>query len=110
MQMHTSGPSRVAPLGPRRFALQVTIEQSTHDKLRYAQQLLGHQVPTGDIARVLDLALGALISRHVTRLRLPTSRASSGSRGRCAPLRLDPHDEGAGREVKHPGNISRWKL
>src|SRR5260221_13084558 len=63
MQMHTSGPSRVAPLGPRRFALQVTIEQSTHDKLRYAQQLLGHQVPTGDIAKVLDRALDALISR-----------------------------------------------
>jgi len=30
--------------------LQLTMDGSTHDKLRYAQELLGHQVPDGDIA------------------------------------------------------------
>ena len=59
--LQRSGRSCVAPLGPGRFALQVTIGQGTHDRLRYAQQLLSHQVPSGDLAEVLDYALGALI-------------------------------------------------
>ena len=53
--------ARVAPLAPERFALQLTMSQSTHDKLRYAQALLSHQVPAGDIAEVLDRALDTLI-------------------------------------------------
>jgi 5-methylcytosine-specific restriction endonuclease McrA len=52
---------KVAPLAPQRFALQLTIGQGTHDKLRYAQALLGHQVPSGNVAEVLDRALDALI-------------------------------------------------
>jgi len=47
------------PLAPKRFALQVTLDQRTHDKLRYVQSLLGHRAPSGDIAQVLDLALDA---------------------------------------------------
>jgi len=34
--------ARVQPLSARRFALQVTLAQATHDKLRRAQELLGH--------------------------------------------------------------------
>jgi hypothetical protein len=52
---------RVAPLSPGRFALQLTVSQATHDKLRHAQSLLGHAVPSGDLAEVLDRALDALI-------------------------------------------------
>ena len=53
--------SKISPLAPRRFALQVTIGQITHDKLRYAQEPLSHQIPSGDVAEVLDRALDALI-------------------------------------------------
>ena len=53
--------STVKPLAPRRFALQCTIDQETHDALRYAQELLSHELPSGDEAQVLKLALGALI-------------------------------------------------
>jgi hypothetical protein len=53
----------VAPLSPGRFALQVTVDKSTHDKLRYAQALLGHALPSGDVAEVLDRALDALIHK-----------------------------------------------
>jgi 5-methylcytosine-specific restriction endonuclease McrA len=52
---------KLAPLAPERFALRVTIARSTHDKLRHAQALLGHQIPPGEIAAVLDRALDALI-------------------------------------------------
>jgi hypothetical protein len=56
-------PPRVkpAPLSPGRFALQVTVDQETHDQLRYAQALLGHAVPSGDVAEVLKRALNSLV-------------------------------------------------
>jgi len=62
-------PPKVTPLAPQRFALQVTVGQATHDKLRYAQALLGHQVPAGDVAQVLDRALDALIQKLERRAR-----------------------------------------
>jgi hypothetical protein len=55
--------SRLAPLAPGRYALQLTVAQGTYEKLRYAQELLGHSVPTGELAQVLDRALDALIAR-----------------------------------------------
>jgi 5-methylcytosine-specific restriction endonuclease McrA len=48
---------------PDRFLVQLTIAKSTHDKLRYAQALLSHALPTGDLAQVLDRALDALIAQ-----------------------------------------------
>jgi hypothetical protein len=53
----------MAPVAPERFALQLTIGKGTHDKLRYAQALLSHQIPSDDMAAVLDRALDALIGR-----------------------------------------------
>jgi hypothetical protein len=54
--------SRLAPLSLGRFALQVTVDQETHDQLRYAQALLGHAVPSGDVAEVLKRALNSLVN------------------------------------------------
>ena len=54
---------RVAPLSPGRFAVQFTIDQATHDKLRHAQALLGHTLPSGDVAKVFDRALDALVKQ-----------------------------------------------
>jgi 5-methylcytosine-specific restriction endonuclease McrA len=51
------------PASPECYLLQVTIPKSTRDKLRYAQALLSHAVPTGEVAEVLDRALDALISK-----------------------------------------------
>ena len=53
-------PARVAPLAPERYAIQCTVPQSTYEKLQHAQALLGHAVPSGDLAQVLDRALDAL--------------------------------------------------
>jgi hypothetical protein len=55
--------TRLSPVARERYALQLTIAQSTHDKLRYAQALLSHQVPNGDLSQVLDRALDALICK-----------------------------------------------
>jgi hypothetical protein len=48
---------------PERVSLHITISKSTHEKLRCAQALLSHAVPSGDHAQVLDRALDALISQ-----------------------------------------------
>lgn len=74
--------SRVAPLAPRRYALQVTIRQGTHDMLRYAQALLAHQVAPKDVDEVLYQALEALIDRLEKRKFAATSRPRGQRSGR----------------------------
>ena len=55
-------PAQRAALAPQRFALQLTIDQDTQDKLLRAQALLRHRVPSGDLAQVLDRALDSLLA------------------------------------------------
>ena len=55
---------RIAPLSPGRFELRLTMSQQLHDKLRYAQELLGHAMPSGDIAAVLERALDEFIAKQ----------------------------------------------
>src|SRR5439155_1343989 len=57
-RLHLTGAGLLAP---HRFALQLTIGQETYDRLQYAQALLSHVVPAGDLAEVFDRALRALI-------------------------------------------------
>jgi 5-methylcytosine-specific restriction endonuclease McrA len=80
---------RITPLAPRRYALQTTLQQETHDKLRYAQKLLSHRLPSGDIAQVLDRALDALIVQLEKQRFGATSRPRS--RAQDAPERA-PRD------------------
>jgi hypothetical protein len=54
---------KVPPHSEGCFLVQLTIAKSTHDKLRYAQALLSHALPTGDIAQVFDRALDTLIAQ-----------------------------------------------
>ena len=56
-------PARVAPLAPERYAIQCTVSQATYEKLQHARELLGHAVPSGDLAQLLDRALDALIAK-----------------------------------------------
>jgi hypothetical protein len=79
---------RLAPLSPQRFALQLTIDQVTHDDLRYAQALLGHQVPSGDIAAVFGRALKALIG-HLEKTKFAaTTRPRSSQRPSTNPRHI----------------------
>jgi hypothetical protein len=75
-------PAKLVPIAPERFAVQFTASRATHDKLRYAQDLLGHAVPWGDIAEVIDRALDALVQQLEQRrfARASLKRPSPGSR------------------------------
>ncbi len=56
-------PAKLVPLSPKRYALQLTMSQELHDKLRVAQALLSHAIPSGDVASVLERALDELIAK-----------------------------------------------
>ena len=71
---------RLSPLSADRFALQLTVNRCTYDKLRYAQELLSHQLPSGDLVEVFDRALDALIVRLEKRKFAATSRPRRGNR------------------------------
>ncbi|HEY6554672.1 MAG TPA: hypothetical protein VI669_15040, partial [Vicinamibacteria bacterium] len=45
-----------------RFLVQLVVEAGTRDKLRRAQALLSHSIPSGDVVQVIDRALDALIT------------------------------------------------
>jgi 5-methylcytosine-specific restriction endonuclease McrA len=78
--------ANVAPLSPGRYVLQVTVSAATHDKLRRAQELLGHAVPSGDVAQVLDRALDTLIEQLEKRKFAKTDRPQRAAR-RTSPER-----------------------
>ena len=50
-----------APTPVQRYLLQCPISKETHDLLRYAQALLSHALPDGEMDQVLQRALKALI-------------------------------------------------
>jgi hypothetical protein len=51
----------VTPLSPGRYKLQLTIAAEILEKLRLAQDMLGHAIPSGDEAAVVDRALTILL-------------------------------------------------
>jgi hypothetical protein len=55
--------SDVKPLTTERYKVQFTIGRETHDTLRRAQDLLRHQVPTGDPAAIFEKALTLLVAQ-----------------------------------------------
>ena len=57
-----AAPAQVAP-APVRYIIQVPVNEATHAKLRRAQALLAHAVPSGELAAVLERALDALLER-----------------------------------------------
>jgi len=74
-----------------RFPLKVGLRRETHEKLRHAQDLLGHVVPAGDAAEVLDRALDVLIRKLEKRKYAVTDRPRR-SHYRSDARRLIPAD------------------
>src|SRR5258707_1210919 len=85
----TNGPVQVEPLSSRpklsplsaeRFALQLTFSRTAQEKLRYAQALLGHALPSGDLAQVLERGLDLLVEK-LERQKFAKTARSRPSRG-----------------------------
>jgi hypothetical protein len=54
-------PAVVTPLAPQRYKVQFTANATMVEKLRLAQDLLRHQIPDGDPAKIFDRALTVLL-------------------------------------------------
>jgi hypothetical protein len=54
---------RITPIAPARFAMQLTINQETHDLIERAKDLLAHARPGCDVAQVLELALAEFVEK-----------------------------------------------
>ena len=70
----------VTPLAADRYQIRFTASAETYQKLRQAQELLGHAVPNGDVAAVVDRALTALIAQLARQKLAATDRPRSGRR------------------------------
>jgi hypothetical protein len=122
--------STVRPIAAERYEVRFTATAETREKLRLAQDLLGHAVPSGDLSQVFDRALTALIDELVRRkfAATPHPRGSRGQArdsdyvpadvrravyvrdgGRCAFVSVDGHRCGERRfiEFHHPSSGRR---
>jgi hypothetical protein len=95
-------PAKVTPLAPQRFGLQVTIDAETQQLLQDVRALMGHTVPSGDIAAVLReslrLAKQALEKRRYAQVSKPRpGRRTKSARHIAAHVRREVWTRDQGR-------------
>ncbi len=76
--------SGVEPLGAERWKVQFTASSEVLEKLRVAQDLLRHQAPDGDLDRVFDRALSALVEQ-LSRSKFAAASPRRAKRGVSVP-------------------------
>jgi len=79
----------VRPLAPERYEIRFTASQEMREKLRVAQDLLGHALPSGDLAQVFDRALTLLVA-DLTRRKFAATGRPRGSGGQSDESRNIP--------------------
>jgi len=95
--------SQIVPLAPRRYKVEITVDQKTHDKLRMLQDLLGHQIPGADPAIIVSRAIDRLLDDTLRR------KAAVSDRPRSGDQRSDQHNNRRTRAI--PAAIRRevWR-
>ncbi|MGH2374375.1 MAG: HNH endonuclease, partial [bacterium] len=68
------------PLAPQQYKVQFTASASLYEKIRQAQALLRHQIPDGDLSKVFDRTLMALL-QDLTKKKLAATDSPRVSRG-----------------------------
>ena len=74
------------PLSPGRYKLELTAGQALHDKLEQLKNLLRHQVPSGDLAVIVEIAVDLLVDKTVKQ-KFAQTRAPKKPRSRRRKLR-----------------------
>jgi hypothetical protein len=82
-------PAVAPPTSALRYEIRFTASAETYDRLRRAQDLLGHAVPSGDLGQVLDRALALLVADLEKKTFGATSRPQK-SRGQSDDSRHIP--------------------
>jgi 5-methylcytosine-specific restriction endonuclease McrA len=57
----------IVPLSPRRYKIEITVDEATHDKLRSLQDLLGRSETGRDAAAIISRAIDVLLVRTLAR-------------------------------------------
>jgi hypothetical protein len=70
----------IVPLAPQYYKVVFTASQELRAKLEYAQNLLRHQIPDGDLAKVVEVAVTELI-KSLEKKRLGATDRPHGGRG-----------------------------
>jgi hypothetical protein len=58
-----SPPQRTEPLGAERYRVQFTADRETHAQLEELRALLRHQIPDGDVGKILAKAIASLLKQ-----------------------------------------------
>jgi hypothetical protein len=90
---HLESSTQVSAPPPDWFLMQARISKSTRDKLQYAQALLSHSEPTGDLDAVMDRALDLLI-KHLERQKFGAVTRESRREAGKSDTRNDPLPQG----------------
>jgi len=78
----------VAPLAPQRYKVQSTASAQTYEKLRRAQDLLGRQIPDGDLDQIVDRVLTAL--EHLAKQKFAATERPRGGKPTAPSSRRIP--------------------
>jgi hypothetical protein len=103
--------ARLTPLSPQRYGVQFTLDEAGHDLLRQVQDLLGHEVPRGDLAEVFVRALKAYaallekLKHAATEHPRPPRRQKPGTRRVSAHVKraVRKRDKGQCTDVNEAG-------
>jgi len=79
----------VRPLAPERYEIRFTARAEMREKLRVAQDLLGHAIPSGDLAQVFDRAPTLLVA-DLSRRKFAATARPRRSRGQSDESRNVP--------------------
>jgi hypothetical protein len=92
---------QVVALAPRRYKIEITVDQQTHDKLRMLQDLLGHQLRDADPAIIVSRAIDWLLDDTLKKKAAITDQPRLGDRssGGCSDQRTRAIPAAIRREV-----------
>jgi hypothetical protein len=79
----------VRPLAPARYEIRFTADEETREMLELAQDMLGHAVPSGDLAQVFARSLRALVE-DLARKKFAATEEPRKSRGQKEDSRNIP--------------------
>lgn len=79
-----------APISAQRFTLRFTFSKRAYDSLSRAQELLGHQIPSGDLAQVLERLIDLGVQQLEKRKFAATDRPGHAPAGVSSDPRYIP--------------------
>lgn len=83
-------PRATEPLGAERYRVQFTADSETHEQLQELRALMRHQIPDGDVGKILARAISALLTQVRKQKFAGTSRPKTSRQSNEAPSRHIP--------------------